>query len=274
MAGEAVSSPPAAAPATVARAELSSVLDVLGRYGYAVVEDLLPAAQVATARQDLRRILADVPTGRNPFEGARTRRIYALFAKTRTLDAAVLDPLVLSVMDALLGHYQLSAPVGIDIQPGEVAQILHCDDAIYPLQRPHDEVVVNTMWALEDFTEANGATRMVPGSHRWTDERPDADTPTVPATMAAGSVMFYLGTVWHGGGANQTDRPRLGAVLEYAASWVRPQENHLLAVPPATVRALPERLQELLGYNVRPPFMGYVDGRHPRRTLDDAGTVG
>ena len=87
--------------------------------------------------------------------------------------------------------------------------------------------------------------------------------------MPAGSVMFYVGSLWHGGGANTTDRPRLGVVaVEYVASWLRPQETHLLAVPREVVRELPERLQELLGYNVYPPFLGYVDGRHPRRLLE------
>jgi ectoine hydroxylase-related dioxygenase (phytanoyl-CoA dioxygenase family) len=86
--------------------------------------------------------------------------------------------------------------------------------------------------------------------------------------MPAGSVLFYLGSVWHGGGANTTDRPRLGVILEYVASWLRPQENHFLAVPRSVVSELPETLQELLGYNIRPPFMGYVDGRHPRRSLE------
>ena len=85
--------------------------------------------------------------------------------------------------------------------------------------------------------------------------------------MPAGSALFYLGSLWHGGGANTTDRARLGVILEYVASWLRPQENHFLAVPRAVARELPEALQELLGYNIRPPFMGYVDGRHPRRSL-------
>jgi ectoine hydroxylase-related dioxygenase (phytanoyl-CoA dioxygenase family) len=80
-------------------------------------------------------------------------------------------------------------------------------------------------------------------------------------------VMFYVGRIWHGGGANTTDRPRLGVILEYVASWLRPQENHLLAVPREVAAELPERLQELLGYNIYPPFVGYVDGRHPRRSL-------
>ena len=249
-------------PATV-----DGVVDALERDGYAVVDHLLTDAEVAAARHDLYGALATTPSGRNPFEGAKTRRVYALFAKTRTLDGAATHPLVLEVLDRVLGHCQLSAPTGIEIGPGEVAQILHHDDAVYPLPRPHGEVVLNTMWALDDFTEANGATRLVPGSHRWTVERPSSDTPTVAAEMAAGSVLFYVGSLWHGGGANRTAQARLGVVLEYVASWLRPQENHYLAVPADVVRGLPEQLQELLGYNIRPPFMGYVDGRHPRRAL-------
>ncbi|HUY21465.1 MAG TPA: phytanoyl-CoA dioxygenase family protein [Acidimicrobiales bacterium] len=251
---------------------VDDVVAALDRDGYAVVEGLLAEPELGETRVELQRVLRGVPGGRNPFEGARTRRAYALFAKTRCLDAAAVHPLVLGVLDEVLGHCQLSAPTGIEIGPGEVAQVLHHDDGIYPLPRPHGEVVLNTMWALDDFTEANGATRLVPGSHRWVSEQPSAQTPTVAATMPAGSVLFYLGSLWHGGGANTTSRPRLGVVLEYVASWLRPQENHFLAVPGDTVRRLPERLQELLGYNIRPPFMGYVDGRHPRRVLERDGS--
>jgi ectoine hydroxylase-related dioxygenase (phytanoyl-CoA dioxygenase family) len=178
------------------------------------------------------------------------------------------------VLDRVLGHYQLSAPTGIEIAPGEKPQILHRDDSIYPLPEPHPEVVLNTMWALDDFTEENGATRLVPGSHgRPIAEQPQSDDDaSVIAAMPAGSVMFYVGSIWHGGGANRSDKPRLGVILEYVSAWLRPQENHLLAVPREVARTLPERLQELLGYNIFPPFMGYVDGRHPRRVLldDDA----
>jgi len=254
-----------------ADATVDDVVSALERDGAVVVEGVLDRAGVRAASEDLWAVLAGTPGGRNAFEGTRTRRVYALFAKTRSLDAPATDPLVLGVLDHVLGHYQLSAPTGIAIGPGEVAQVLHHDDAIYPIPRPHDEVVVNTMWALDDFTEANGATRLVPGSHRWVGRAPTPDTPTVAAEMPAGSVLFYLGSVWHGGGANRTGTPRLGVVLEYAASWVRPQENHFLGVPADVVRSLPGRLQELLGYNIRPPFMGYVDGRHPRRVLEGLG---
>jgi ectoine hydroxylase-related dioxygenase (phytanoyl-CoA dioxygenase family) len=110
----------------------------------------------------------------------------------------------------------------------------------------------------------------VPGSHRWPDDRRADEREAVPATMPAGSLLVYLGGLWHGGGANATDRPRPGLLLEYVVSWLRPQETQLVAVPPDVARALPQRLQELLGYNVFPPFLGYVDGRHPRRVLDPA----
>ena len=249
---------------------LSRVLADLDRDGYSVVESLLSADEAAAVRKGLRDVLDSTPTGRNDFEGYKTRRIYALFAKTRAFDALAIHPLLLGVLDGVLGpSYQLSAPTGIEIGPGEKAQVLHTDDGIYPLPRPHPEVVLNTMWALDDFTEANGATRVVPGSHKWTDRRPTEDE-TVKVTMPAGSVLVIAGNLWHGGGANMTERTRLGVLLEYAAGWLRPQENHVIAVPPQVVRTLEPRLQELLGYGIHPPFVGYVDGRHPRRALEEA----
>jgi ectoine hydroxylase-related dioxygenase (phytanoyl-CoA dioxygenase family) len=236
--------------------------------GYVIVSGLMTVAEIGAARADLSRVLATTPTGRNAFEGHATQRVYALFAKTRTFDRSAVHPLLLEVLDEVLGHYQLSAPVGIRIGPGERAQMLHRDDSVYPLPQPGPPVVVNTMWPLDEFTQENGATRFIPGSHRWEPGRqPTAADPVLVAAMAPGSAMFYLGSLWHGGGANATASPRLGVILEYAAGWLRPQENHCLAVPRDVARQLPERLQELLGYNIYPPFLGYVDGTHPRRVL-------
>jgi ectoine hydroxylase-related dioxygenase (phytanoyl-CoA dioxygenase family) len=251
-----------------ATATVADVLADLDRDGYSIVPGVIRGDEAETIRAELTAIADDIPHGRNSFEGFHTRRIYALFRKTRLLDAAATHPLVLGVLDEVLRNYQLSAPTGILIGPGEPAQVLHHDDGVYPLPRPHEQVVLTCMLPFDDFTEVNGATRLVPGSHRWTDRRPDESTEVTIAEMTAGSVLFYVGTLWHGGGANRSDRPRLGVVLEYAASWLRPQENHILGVPPEVVATLPERLQELLGYNVYPPFLGYVDGRHPRRLLD------
>jgi ectoine hydroxylase-related dioxygenase (phytanoyl-CoA dioxygenase family) len=146
----AVSEPTARTEPTV-----DAVVDALERDGWAHVENLLDADAVAAARADLTRILESTPFGRGEFEGFKTRRVYGLFGKTRTLDAAATNPLVLGVLDRVLGHYQLSAPTGIEIGAGEHAQPLHPDDAIYPLARPHDEIVVNAMWPLCDFTAEN-----------------------------------------------------------------------------------------------------------------------
>jgi ectoine hydroxylase-related dioxygenase (phytanoyl-CoA dioxygenase family) len=249
-------------------AAVAEVTASLDEHGYALVEGLLARSDVDRRVAALRELLAVTPTGRNDFEGFRTQRVYAVFAKTRAFDDLAVHPLLLGALDHALGpHYQFSAPVALQIGPGESAQILHRDEDIYPLPRPHAPVVVNSMWALCDFREDNGATRLVPGSHRWPEDRRPREDEAVPVTMPAGSVLVYLGGLWHGGGANTTDRPRPGLLLEYVVSWLRPQETHLVAVPPDTVRRLPERLQELLGYNVFPPFLGYVDGRHPRRVL-------
>ena len=249
-------------------ASVDRVVDALDHEGWAVVEHMMSPDAVARARADFAEILESTPLGRDNFEGRNTRRVYALFAKTRSFDEAATNPLVLGVLDRVLGHYQLSAPTGIEIGAGERAQPLHPDDAIYPLKRPHDEIVVNAMWPLCDFTADNGGTVIVPGSHRWTSEIPNADSPKITIEMPAGSLLLYRGSLWHGGGANHTDQPRLGVVVHYAASWLRPVENHVLVVPPERARDLSPRLQELLGYNIHPPFTGYVDGRHPRKLLD------
>src|SRR5262245_5986358 len=217
-------------PPTATADEVVAVIDELG---FAVVEDVLAPEKVEAIRRDLDQVLQDVPLGRNDFEGFKTKRIYNIFAKTRALDDVALHPLLLGVLDRVLGHYQFSAPVGIQIGPRNPAQVVHMDDQVYPLPWPHDDVVVNSMWAFDDFTEANGATRVAPGSHRRATAAYDPDVATIPLEMPAGSVVFYPGTVLHGGGANTTDAPRLGVILEYVAAWIRPQENHILGVPKA-----------------------------------------
>lgn len=239
------------------------------RDGYGVLRGAAPAQAVEQANRELRRVLESTPAGRDDFEGRRTRRAYGLFAKTRSLDPFATNPVVLGVLDRVIGQYQLSAPAGIAIGPGEPEQVLHPDDAIYPLPRPHPPIVFSVMWPLDDFTQENGATRIVTGSHLWGERQPGPETKAVSLEVPAGDALFYTGSVWHGGGSNKTDRDRLGVVMHYCASWLRPVENHVLVVPPSLARTLPTRLQELLGYNIHPPFVGYVDGRHPKKLLED-----
>ena len=251
--------------------EVDAIVGGLGRDGLVVVEGVIAPAELAVMRADLAGLLESTPSGRTDFEGHSTKRIYGLFAKTRVFDHWATHPVMLGVLDGTIGPAQLSAPTGIQIGPGECAQVLHRDDSVYPLPEPHAEVVLNTMWALDDFTLDNGATCFVPGSHRFDlGRRPTADDRVAQAVMPAGSVAFYTGSLWHGGGTNRTGTPRLGVILEYVAAWLRPQENHLIGVPPELMATLPEVLQEMLGYNVYPPFLGYVDGRHPKRYLPNA----
>jgi ectoine hydroxylase-related dioxygenase (phytanoyl-CoA dioxygenase family) len=248
-------------------AQLADVTRRLDTDGYAVVEGLVPRDEALAIGAELRRLLEGVPGGRNFFEGFATRRLYAAYGKTRVLDALTLHPLVLGAVEHVLGpHIQLSGPTAIEIAPGEVAQVLHRDDDLYPVARPHPQLVTNVMWALDDFTADNGATRLVAGSQH-TLLPPDDEAQVIDATMPAGSAMVYVGSLWHGGGANRTDAPRLGVAILYQAAWLRPQESQLLCVPPDVVRELPKRLRELLGYNIYPPFIGYVDGVHPDRAL-------
>ena len=134
--------------------------------GYVIVTGMMSDDDVQAARADLDRVLRATPTGRNPFEGYSTQRVYALFAKTRVFDQAATDPLLLTVLDEVLGHYQLSAPVGICIGPDEKAQILHRDDSIYPVPEPHPPLVVNTMWPLDEFTAGERRDQVHPRQPR------------------------------------------------------------------------------------------------------------
>lgn len=236
--------------------------------GCAIVTGVLTEAEVATVRSALDPLLAETGTGGNSFLGRRTRRVFAILAKTRALDPLAIHPLVGSVLDRILTHHLLSAPVVISIGPGEAAQALHRDEASYPVPRgAAGELVVNVMWALDDFTDVNGATRIIPGSHQWPDISPARPEDAVAAVMPKGSICVFLGSAVHGGGANRSDAPRLGVVMEYGAAWLRPQENLALAVPRSVARQMPERLQRAIGYSVYPPFLGYVDGRDPIELL-------
>jgi ectoine hydroxylase-related dioxygenase (phytanoyl-CoA dioxygenase family) len=249
-------------------------LAALDRDGYVVIERAVDAEVLRAIRDELGPWLDDAAhRGRNDFEGFDTNRVYGLLAKVPSEAALVLHPRVLAVLDALLlPGYLLTANLAINLLPGETAQQLHVDDGFYRLARPRRPVSVSTVWAIDDFTAENGATEVVPGSHRWADELPGPDVELVAVEMPAGSVVIFLGTLWHRGGANRTDRPRLGITPQYCEPWARQQENMILAVGPAAA-AMPLRLQELLGYSIHPPFMGHVDGRHPLLRLTGEPSV-
>ncbi len=243
--------------------------------GYTIVESLLPPDRVVSLREELARMLTY--KGRNAFEGYRTQRVYGLLARTFSLNDLVAHPLVLDLLDGmLLPNYLLSQVVAINILPGEDAQALHHDDVLYPIPRPRAPISVATMWALDDYRADNGGTRVVPGSHLWGSQMPAAaDLERVqPIEMPAGSMLVFSGTLWHGGGANVSDAPRLGVTVQYCEPWCRTVENFGLSIAPSRAAQCPEELRTMLGYSIHGHLMGYVDGRHPKRLLRADRDVG
>lgn len=246
----------------------------LERDGYLIIEDLLTAQTCADITAELAPLLG--PTGRNAFEGTSTRRIYSLLTKTRICDQIVEHPRVLALLDHLLmPNYLLSQLQAISIGPGETAQLLHFDDGMYPLARPRPALSAATIWAVSDFTAENGATVVIPGSHRWGDDRtPTPADELVSIEMPAGSVVIFLGTLWHGGGANRTaDDTRLAVTAQYCQPWLRSQEAFSLSTPPAIAATVPEGIRGMLGYSIHPPFVGMVNGMHPKRLLLPSDTA-
>jgi ectoine hydroxylase-related dioxygenase (phytanoyl-CoA dioxygenase family) len=235
--------------------------------GYTIVEGVLGEAEVDELRADLDRLQVELDTrpSRNSFEGTRTLRVYNLLAHGPRWASIPVHPSVLPIVEAVLDPGCLiSSLSSIAIGPGEVAQPIHADDQLMPLPKPHVATVCNTMWALTDFTAANGATRIIAGSH-LADSSPNYGEhyDSIAAEMTAGSVLVWHGSLWHGGGANTTDHERVGVAMNYCAGWVRQQENQQLGIPLEVVRGFEPRLQELCGFGVYHGLIGHIDRRSP-----------
>jgi ectoine hydroxylase-related dioxygenase (phytanoyl-CoA dioxygenase family) len=237
--------------------------------GYVIIPELLPREVMAGIASEARPFLQH--DGRNEFEGYRTRRIYSVIEKTLALNPLVEHPLILALLDRLfMPNYLLSQLQVIDVLPGEVRQPLHHDDGFYPIPRPRPPIGAATIWAVDDFTSENGATLLVPKSHLWGDvASADVDTSAlVPAVMPSGSVLFFVGTLWHGAGPNDSAAPRMAATAQYCEPWARQQENYSLAISRERAKRCSATIQGLLGYSMLFPFIGFVNGRDPRRLLD------
>jgi len=266
---------------------LADCFEAYDRDGYIIFKSVMPQETVQQVRDALEPHLNK--SGRNDFEGIKSNRVYALLAKSPVFAKMVTHPLALAFAERDLGKTcRLSACLAIRLHPEETVQPRHFDDSHLQIPRPRAAYGTSTFWAIDDTTEENGATEIIPGSHTWGDERvdgasfggsfadktvrdvhddPGARDDAVKATMPSGSLMIAKGTLWHRGGSNRSSAPRLIVTPQYCPGWARQLENMVLAVPPAIAKALPTRAQELIGYGIHSPFMGYVDGMHPARTL-------
>ena len=251
--------------------ELAGYLKQLDDNGYFIVENILDKAQCQKIKETVMPLFQH-ESGRNNFEGYKTQRLYATFEKTLVCNDLVDHPLVLNVLDNIFKpNYLLSQLQVINILPGEEQQPLHHDDGFYDVPRPRKPLGAASIFAIDDFTEENGATIIIPGSHKWADERPTpmSDSNQVPVVMPAGSMLFFTGTLWHGGGANLSQDSRLCVTAQYCDSWLRQQENYSLSISRETVKKCSEHIQRMLGYSIHAPFVGFANGMHPKRLLED-----
>jgi ectoine hydroxylase-related dioxygenase (phytanoyl-CoA dioxygenase family) len=246
-------------------------VDEIAERGYTILEGVLAPDLVDALVADLDRLHNDlaVKPADNSFEGHHTLRVYNLLVHGELWQQVPLHDAVLPVVEGVLDRGCLvSSLSSITILPGETAQPIHADDQLIPIPKPHPPTVCNTMWALTDFTEANGATRLVPGSHLAADNPVyGGEYETIAAEMPKGSVLVWHGSLWHGGGANRTDERRVGIAMNYCAGYIRQQENQQLGIPVALARTFPKRLQQLLGYSVYNGLIGHIDKHDPRTLL-------
>jgi ectoine hydroxylase-related dioxygenase (phytanoyl-CoA dioxygenase family) len=246
---------------------LAEHVERIQRDGYTIVEGAIDSDLVDALADDLARLEREleIRPAANSFEGANTLRVYNLLAHGEVWQRVPVHEQVLPIVEAVLDPGCLiSSLSSVNIGPGEAAQPIHADDMLIPIPKPHPPTVCNSMWALTDFTEDNGATRVISGSH-LADHSPTYGQhyDSTAAAMSRGSVLVWHGSLWHGGGANQTAQARVGIAMNYCAGYIRQQENQQLGLQPALVRTFSHRLQELVGYGIYSGLIGHIDKRAP-----------
>lgn len=255
---------------------------ILERDGCIAIENVLDSDELVRLKKELDPHFEKTPNCSGDFYGRATKRVSSLIAKSTLCRQMTIHPVVLAVMDEFLlkgcGQYQLNLTQAIRIGAGEPQQLMHPDDPLFPYVHPGHEAMINCMWAVDDFTAENGATNVVPGSHKWErvgliPERVPKPDEITQGVMPAGSVLIYFGSLLHCGGANRTEKARTGVVLSYCQGWLRQSENHYLAVPLELAKTLPARLQRLLGYFVHEPNLGQIEGRDPIELLQGKDIV-
>lgn len=251
----------------------NQVQSLVERDGYVILRDVIDKATCKLLVEEVDRVEReyDIEFGQNEFEGFQTRRIFNLIARGPRFRELVINERVLTAVESLLGDgFLLSGTTSMHIGPGETDQLLHADDGMISLPRPHPATMATTLWALTDFSKDNGATRFISGSHKKPTivPQPEDEESVVTAEMSAGSVILFHASLWHGGGPNTTaEEQRYGLSIQYVAGWCRQQQNLMLGTPREVVASYPPRLQELIGYSMYRNVMGHVNRQHPLSLL-------
>ena len=239
--------------------------------GYTVIERAAEQTLVDGLKHAIERIEREhgLDTAKTSFEGFKTLRVNNLLTYDDIFWEVPLHANVLPIVERVLDkECLLSSFCSLVLGPGEAAQPIHEDTQLIPLPRPHIPITLNAIWAVSHFTPDNGATRIIPGSHKL-DHSPDYGKAydAVTATMPAGSVMLFDSALWHGGGANTSNARRFAFSCAYCWGWMRQQENLQLGIPHDTARRFPRRLQELCGYSVYKGQFGHIDNHDPIELL-------
>ena len=257
--------------------------------GFIVFENLISSNEVEEYLNALDPYLKKNIKGRNNFEGHKTNRIYGLLDKSEIFGKMVTNSVVMQfVRDELGESALLSALLAINLMPGETVQPWHTDDGYVHVEMPHPSFGISAFWALTDTNKENGATELLPGSHKWDksklakyiklddyqsegflghnlSEAPENEKEVIE--LSAGSLLLTKGTLIHRGGANNSDAPRLVVTPQYCFGWMRQIENMVASVSKESANKLSNEVLELIGYSIHPPFIGYVDGIHPKKLL-------
>jgi len=242
-------------------------VDVLRSNGYVIFDRLATSAIMDEVCNELEPWFAATPHCRGDFYGWNTTRFGSVLLKSQASHSLLLNELMLSVMDAVLGPhcdwYQLNLSQAIRIHSGQRQQVPHRDDEMWPCVKNGAEYLVNVMWALSDFTAENGATLLWPRSHFAALNRQLDRRDAVVAEMPRGSALVYLGSVTHCGGENVSSLPRSGLIFSYSLGWLKQYENAFLAYPPEIAREFSEPVRNLLGYRIHRPNLGGYEGQDP-----------
>ena len=245
-------------------ASIDEIHAVLHRDAVVVVDDLADAETIDRIEAEMAPFVEATPTGSDDFSGRTTRRTGGLIARSPASHALIQHPTVLGVTERLLHRarsFQLHLTQVISIGPDSPGQAIHRDQWAFDFfEFPDDyDVQCNTIWAMTDFTEENGATRVMPGSQSLPNSFDHTVEETVPAEMTRGSCLLYTGKVYHGGGANRSAETRTGLNITYNVGWLRQEESQYLSVPHDVAATLPDELLRLMGYRIGAYALGYID---------------
>ena len=250
--------------------DLEKIQEVMEQDGACIIENVLLPSDLEQLGGELSPYIESSNLGLDEFTGYQTKRIGALFSRSPKCRELAIHKNILKVANRFLKPYcdkiQLHLSQAIAIFSGQKAQNLHRDRYVWgPYLGKEIEPQLNTIWALTDFTQDNGATHVVPKSHLWSFDRHASRSQSIQATMSKGSVLLYSGTIIHGGGENRSSEPRIGINITYCLGWLRTEENMSLSCPPEIARDFPQEITDLLGYSMGNYALGYYS---PTKTVE------